>query len=125
MPFEFEKFTQPEVQPLATIDVTGLLSFNLAAVVKYGIRTCRYCVLYSERDGGVFSVRLSDKEEAGIIPICSEWSDTYILAKEFFDWAGIDYKQTRSYPLEKCTCQKHFIVLLHEPVEVHEDGDDH
>lgn len=103
MPFNFVKFTAPDISYAAsvTIRATGQMGFSSGALNLYKIRDYNYCVLYFDQESRAVGIELAADNCDGAIPIKKSDSNTHIRAKNFCDRFGIDYSKSRRYRLKK------------------------
>ncbi len=83
--------------PVATINKHGLISFNLAAIIAYNIKST-YALLYRDKVTNRIGVQPGGKQDgAGKLTVKS--NSAFISCRRFLVFCGIDHSETRRYPV--------------------------
>ena len=101
MAIEFFEDSGRGFLPKASIRRQGQIGFNHGAVLRFKLDDWRYAKLGYDRETKEVIVRLvpdAEKDNAGVKSLAVQGTGGASLgAKSFFDYFGIDYKETRSF----------------------------
>jgi hypothetical protein len=101
----FEKFVPPQAagtRPRATIRPSGLISFDAASVVAFGLDSVKFAVLFFDKTRKIIGVKVSrtDKEE-GALPMSRRRRSVSLKSPQFFHQYGLTVDESQRFEVAR------------------------
>lgn len=114
----FEKFTKfgESFSPRISIRNNGQIGINKGAINRFGILDYSHLTIHFDKDNELIGVKLLNASEEGALPIVIRNDNLTLHAKSFLDCYGIDYSETRTFPVRWDEANSMIILDLKKPI---------
>jgi len=86
--------------PKASIRKQGQIGLNQGTITRYNIRDGQFVLLGYDKDEELIAIRFVDDKQKGAKKVTVRNGNASIGAKNFLDYFGISYDETKSYNVE-------------------------
>jgi hypothetical protein len=101
----FEKFVPPQAagtRPRATIRPSGLISFDAASVVAFGLESVKFAILFFDKTRKIVGVKTSKKnDEEGALPLSKRRRSVSLKSPQFFHQYGLSVVESQRFEVSR------------------------
>jgi len=101
----FEKFVPPQAagtRPRATIRPSGLISFDAASVVAFGLESVKFAILFFDKTRKIVGVKTSKKnDEEGALPLSKRRRSVSLKSPQFFHQYGLSVDESQRFEVSR------------------------